>query len=56
MLVGRGVVMGLLLGLGKVPLDLILDQLLLLFQYPPRSSGALLAGTLPSSVLFNWVC
>ena len=24
-----------------------LDQLLLLFQYPPRSSGALLAGTLP---------
>ena len=25
-----------------------LDQLLLLFHYPPRSSGALLAGTLPS--------
>ena len=24
-----------------------LDQLLLLFQYPPRSSRALLAGTLP---------
>ena len=24
-----------------------MDQLLLLFQYPPRSSGALLAGTLP---------
>ena len=42
MLVGRGVVMGLLLGLG---------QLLLLFQYPPGSSGALLAGNPSSSVL-----
>ena len=47
MLVGRAAVMGLLLGLGKVPLELSLDQLLLLFQYPPRSSCALLAGTLP---------
>ena len=26
---------------------LLLDQLLLLFHYPPRSSGALLAGSLP---------
>ena len=46
MLVGRGAVMGLLLVLGKVPLA-FLDQLLQLFQYPPRSSVALLAGTLP---------
>ena len=27
-----------------------------LFQYPPRSSGALLAGTLPPSVLLYSVC
>ena len=30
-----------------------LDQLLLLFQYPPRSSGALLAGTLPLRYCFT---
>ena len=46
MLVGRGVVMGLLLGLGRESASgAFLDQLLL--HYPPRSSGALLAGTLP---------
>ena len=31
----------------RVPLEAFLDQLLLLFQSPPRSSGALHAGTLP---------
>ena len=30
-----------------------LDQLLLLFRYPPRSSGALLAGTLPLQYCSN---
>ena len=44
---GRSVIMVILLGLGRVPLAPFLDQLLLLFHYPPRSSGALLAGTLP---------
>ena len=33
---------------------LFLDQLLLLFQYPPRSSGALLAGTLPLRYCSTW--
>ena len=47
MLGGRGVVMGLLLVLRRVLLVPFLYQLLQLFQYPPRSSGALLAGTLP---------
>ena len=32
---------------GRVLLEVFLDELLLLFQYPPRSSRALLAGTLP---------
>ena len=39
------------LSLGRVPLELFFDPLLLLFHYPPRSSGALLAGT-----LFLWYC
>ena len=44
---GRGVVVGFLLGLGKNASVGFLDLLLLLFQYPPRSARALLAGTLP---------
>ena len=40
-------VMVLLLDHGRVLLASFLDQLLLLFHYPPRSSGALLAGSLP---------
>ena len=37
--------MGLLLGLGRVLLMFFLDQLLWLFQFPPRFPRALLAGT-----------
>ena len=39
--------MGLLFGLGRVLLMVFLDQLLLLFQHPPKSSRASLDGTLP---------
>ena len=39
--------MDLLLGLGKSAFGAFLDQLLLLFQYPPTSFRALLDGTLP---------
>ena len=50
-LVGKSVVMVLLLGLVRVPLSLFLNELLGLFQYPPGSGRASLAGTLLSSVL-----
>ena len=46
-LVGRGVVMGLPQGPGKVPLCFFLNELLRLFGYPSGSAVALLAGTLP---------
>ena len=46
MLVGRGVVMGSLLVLRRVPLPPF-GQPFAAFHNPPRSSGALLAGTLP---------
>ena len=45
--VGRGVVMVLLLGLGKVPLSLFSNELLSLFGDLPGSARALLAGTPP---------
>ena len=40
MLVGREVVMGSPLGLGKVPLSFFFNELLRLFGYPSGSAGA----------------
>ena len=47
MLVGKGVVMGLPLVRGRVLLVPFWVSFCSCFSYPPRSSGALLAGTLP---------